>query len=194
MSAILNTVGVASGLNARWSRFVVCAILFASAPLLAEEPKGQVTRVAEPIEWEIVFPDDTTPEEYARQLDHFKIEIAALSDDGRVEYISRVADRKPLKHVGKRDDDPRRYLGWKSGKLHAIDRRLLGKAGISSNGKELTHFFPAETQALMEQLERAYGKREAREIRRTRFEIRPLSGGGYEFAVIEQDPPRDSQE
>lgn len=165
-----------------------------SAVAQAQQPKVQVNKVAEPIEWEIVFPDDTTPEEYARQLDYFKVEIAAVSDDGRVEYISRVADRKPLKHVGKRDDDPRRYLGWKSGKLHAVDRRLLTKAGINTNRKVLTHYFPAEVQHVMEQLERAYAEREPREIRRTRFEIRPLQNGGYEFVVVEQDPPREPQE
>jgi hypothetical protein len=156
-----------------------------------QQPEGELKKVNEPIAWEILFADETTAEEYARQLEYFKIEVAAVSADGRVEYISRLTDRKPLKHVGKRSDDPRRYLGWKAGKLHAVDRRLLSKAGITTNRKELTHYIPAETQAVMEQLERAYGNREPSEIRRTRFAIRPVAGGRYEFFVVEQDPPRD---
>jgi hypothetical protein len=189
-------------MDSRWSPLLIavavaCGMFSPSAAAqqdLSDKPDGQVNKVSEPSEWEVVFPDDTTAEEYARQLEFFKIEIAAVSADGRVEYISRLTDRKPVKHVGNRGDDPRRYLGWKSGKLHAVDRRLLGQAGISTNRKELTHYFPPDVQRVMEQLERAYGGRKPSEIRRTRFEIHPLPQDRYEFVVVEQDPPREPQE
>jgi hypothetical protein len=192
VKAFSHTVGVASGLTILWlplATFVMPVVCATHA--IADESEGQVNKVAEPSEWEVVFPDDTAAEEYARQLEYFKIEIAAVSPDGRVEYISRLTDRKPVKHVGNRGDDSRRYLGWKSGKLHAADRRLLGQAGISTNRKELTHYFPPDVQRVMEQLERAYGGRKSSEIRRTRFEIHPVEPDRYEFVVVEQDPPRE---
>jgi hypothetical protein len=152
----------------------------------AHQPRGG--------EWEVVFADDITVEEYARQLDYFKIEIAAVSKNGKIEYISNVSQRKPEKRLGHTTADYRLHIGWKKGQLHAADRKLLAKAGISSGDKELWHFFQTETQAQLATLERTYADRSPSEIKRTRFEIRPADkGDGYEFVVIEQDPPKPSQ-
>ncbi len=143
--------------------------------------------------WEVSFPTEISMDEYARQLDFFKIEIAAISKNGKVEYIREVSKRKPEKRVGRLEQDYRFKIPWKSGTLHAVDRKLLRKAGISSTRKELLHFFPIETQALMKQVERGYAKRDPRAIKRTRFEIRAGKSGGYEFVVVEQDPPRPAE-
>ncbi len=144
--------------------------------------------------WEIYFADSVGTEEYARQMEYFEIEIAAAGKNGSIDYISQVAHAKPTKRSGHKDDEPRLWIGWKSGRLHAADRRLLTKAGVASEGKELRHYFSAELQATLEQLEHDYAGREAKDIKRTRFEIRPLADGadgdGYEFVVIEQDPPK----
>lgn len=159
----------------------------------AHQPRGelQTTRGGE---WEIVFADEITVEEYARQMDYFKIEIAAVSKNGKIEAISKVSQRKPEKRVGHTTADYRLHIGWKTGQLHAADRKLLAKAGIASANKELWHFFPTETQARLASLERAYANRPPGEIKRTRFEIRPAAkGDGYEFVVIEQDPPKPSE-
>lgn len=158
------------------------------------EPPGKpgvvVRKRTEQVEWEVTFPEDITSDEYARQLDYFKIEIAAMSKNGHVEYIKNVGQRKPNKRAGEIEADYRLRIGWKSGALHAIDRKLLRKAGIGSDQKELWHFFPVETQNLMEQVERAHAKRDRSELKRTRFEIHPTKKpGAYEFVVIEQDPP-----
>ncbi len=185
-----NAVGFASGLNI--GVVVVAMLLAGQSPPTPSHTR--VERAAERADWEVTFPDDITIEEYARQLDYFGIEIAAVSSDDKVESIARVSQPKPEKRVGRRTDDERLYIGWKSGTLHAADRRLLLKAGINSNRKELIHYFPLETQRLMQQVERAYAGREPREIHRTRFEIRKLAADdGYEFVVAEQDPPRDSE-
>ncbi len=188
-----NTVGGASGLN--FLILFAAMLLAGQSPLSSSQtPQVRVERAAERADWEVTFPDDITVEEYARQLDFFKIEIAAVSADDKVEYVTRVSQPKPEKRVGRRADDERLYIGWKSGTLHAADRRLLLKVGISSNRKELIHYFPAETQRLMQQVERAYAGRDPRDIHRTRFEIRKLAtDDGYEFVVAEQDPPRDSE-
>ena len=142
-------------------------------------------------EWEILFADGITVEEYARQMDYFKIEIGAVSKNGKIEYISNVSQRKPEKRTGHVTAEYRPHIGWKKGQLHAADRKLLAKAGIASADKELWHFFEAPTQARLAELERAYANRVAGEITRTRFEIRPAAKGeGYEFVVVEQDPPQ----
>ncbi len=142
-------------------------------------------------EWEILFADGITVEEYARQMDYFKIEVGAVSKSGKIEYISKISQPKPEKRTGQVTTEYRPHIGWKKGQLHAADRRLLAKAGIASADKELWHFFEPQTQTRLAELECSYANRAAGEIKRTRFEIRAAAKGkGYEFVVIEQDPPR----
>jgi hypothetical protein len=108
-----------------------------------------------------------------------------------VDYISQLASPRPAKRIGERAADPRLRIGWKSGTLHAVDRRLLRKAGIASNDKELTHYFSPELQKQLEQLELDYAKHDVREIELTRFQIRRRDNEeGYEFVVIDQKPPK----
>ncbi len=165
----------------------------AAAAQCAEEPHAarniEVERAHEK-EWEILFDKDITAQEYARQLDYFRIEVAAISKSGRVEYIEQLSGTQPVKRVGQRSDDPRLRIGWKGGALHAADRRLLRKAGISSAGKDLTHYFPPAVQEQMEALEVDYAGHQPKDIQRTRFQIRARPGSDvYEFVVIDQDPP-----
>lgn len=144
-------------------------------------------------EWEIVFDDGITTEEYARQIDFFQIEIGALSKSGKVEYITHVAKPKPDKRVQELRYDRRWRITWKSGNLHVADRKLLGKAGINSDNKEMWHFFPDEVHARMVSLERSYAGTPPHDIRRTRFGVRATKAGdGYEFFVVEQEPPKNA--
>lgn len=142
-------------------------------------------------EWEITFEDGISADEYARQLDFFKIEVAAAAKDGSIDYIWDLLKRKPQKRAGSNKTDYRVYIGWRKGNLYAADRRLLTRAGVSSEGKELRHYLPTAVEAQLAALERDYAGREVTQIRRTRFALRPNDkGDGYEFVVIEQDPPR----
>lgn len=161
------------------------------APARSQEtPAVEIERAGEK-EWEILFADGITQQEYARQLDYFGIEIAAVSKSGRVEYITRLMEQRPEHRTGQRGDDPRLRIGWKSGVLVAADRRLLRKAGIASADKELTHYFPPDLQEQLQQLEIEYAGRASRDIERTRFQIQPVDdGNGYEFVVIDQVPPK----
>jgi hypothetical protein len=138
-------------------------------------------------QWELVFDDDTTYDEYAKQLDFFKIEIGAVSKNGRIEYVTKVSEPRPEKRVGKQETDYRWRIAWKKGNLHVADRKLLAKAGVRCGDKELLHFFPIEVQARMAALERAYKQRAAQDIRRTRFQILPETNGGYKLVVVAQD-------
>jgi hypothetical protein len=177
------------------SRILIC---FGSLTSLvwSAEPSGQSAhepRRGGRSEWEIVFEDEISPEEYARQLEYFKIEIAATSKDGRVEYIWDLTKRKPQKRTGRVETDYRVHIGWRKGTLYAADRRLLSRAGIASEGKELRHYLPTAIEAKLASLERDYAQRKPEEIRRTRFAVRPTDkGAAYEFVVVEQDPPRPS--
>jgi hypothetical protein len=146
-------------------------------------------------EWELLFDDDVTALEYARQLDYFKIEIGAVSKNGKIEYIAKVSQRKPERRVGYAESEYRLRIGWKRGALVAADRKLLAKAGINSQGKELWHYFPIDVHKQLAELERDYAGLAPGRIRRTRFQIRPKGdGGGYEFVVLEQDPPKGAQQ
>ena len=156
---------------------------------LGAEP--QIRRRAERPEWEIQFADDLDVAEYARQIDYFKIEIAATAKSGRTEYIREVTRPKPPKHVGQLDDDNRLRIKWRKGTLHAADRKLLARSGINSQDKELWHFLTPDVRATLERLEREYAGRPPGEIRSTRFLVRAKErAAGYEFVVIKQDPPR----
>ena len=178
--------------------FLLAGILVGDAgPAVAppEQAKSANTpdtsRSAARPEWEVVFDEDITLQEYARQMDYFKIEIAAISKKGKIEYVSRVSQQKPDHRVGNSDTEYRLRIGWKSGTLHAADRKLLGKAGINSKDKELTHYFPIDVQKQLEDAEAGYAGRKRATIRRTRFQIRPKTkGDAYEFVVVEQVPPK----
>jgi hypothetical protein len=145
-------------------------------------------------QWELVFAEEITPEEYARQIDFLKVEIAAISKNGRIEYVSAVTRNKPERRVSYLESEYRLRIDWKSGPLHAVDRKLLRKAGINSDKKELTHYFPIAAQKEMENLEQAYAGRKPHEIRRTRFQVKAREEGeGYEIVVVEQDPPKPAE-
>ncbi|MGD9721725.1 MAG: hypothetical protein AB7O59_05440 [Pirellulales bacterium] len=173
-------------------------LLLAGQPLLAWQPAAQSAhapgRGYTPIgerQWEIVFADDITVEEYARQIDYFAIEIAVVSKDGKIESISQVSKNKPAKRQTRKEREYRPAISWKDGTLYAADRRLLRKVGISSQGKELVHYLPLDLVERMEHLETEYGGKKIAEIRRTRFRVQAQDKGrGYEIVVIEQDPPK----
>jgi hypothetical protein len=157
------------------------------APDAAQAPRVKLTRRTV---WEIVFPDGISVQEYARQLDYFKIELAAVAKGGRAEYLFKVSSRKPEKRIGDATRDDRWRIAWVKGTLDAADRSLLSKAGINTRDKQLLHFFPEPIEARLGQLERAHAQGRPDEIRRTRFEIRPLTkDDGYEIVVVEQEPP-----
>lgn len=146
--------------------------------------------------WEVEFDEreGMTALEYARRLDYFGIELAAVSKDGQIQYVSHLADRKPLKRVGKRDQEPRISLHWKRGSLAALESKLLAKAGVNTRDKVLTHFYPKAVEAELARLEKSYAGRDPGEIQRTRFKVRPLAGDAkrYEFYVAEQDVEEQS--
>ncbi len=159
-----------------------------------EVPAGALdaARAARGVEWELEIEDGLPGKEYAKQLDFFKIELGAEDAKGQVQYASHLAGTRPDRRNGKREDDERFTIGWKKGTLLGLDRKLLVKAGINTNGKKILQFYPRDVEMQMLKLEQAYAGKNAPKILRTRFKIRPKDAQpGYEFYVAEQDIKSD---
>ncbi len=187
-------------MSCRWSliaAIALVALLGVGSAAAADAPaSGAEQGGAEALptsSWEIQFDDGIRPVEYARQLDFFKIELAAVSKNGDVEYAWHLAQPRPDTRVGKMLDESRMNNYWKRGNLVIAEGRLLAKAGISTQDKTMTHFYPREVELHLAELEKKYAGRDSRAIARTRFKIRPVADapGTYEFFVAEQDvlPP-----
>jgi len=155
-----------------------------SAPLGSGDGDGG--GFARPQRWRIQF-DSTTLTAYARQLDAFSIELAAIRP-GRVEYASGFSGGQPQRRTAGADaKDDRLYMSWQGGTLQQFDMQLLQKAGIDPRGKIVVQFYPQAVENRLAQLERSFANREANQIRRTTFGIR-MDGGRADFYVISQEP------
>lgn len=149
------------------------------AALVVEIPRSR--------RWQLYFQKSVTLDEYARQLEYFKIELGVLEGGTEVTYVSSLVRPTPDKRTDKVADENRLYMSWRRGQLGEADRRLASLAGIEVGDKLVVQFLPAELEAKLADLELAFAKRSAKEIRLTRFAIRSV-GAGYEFKVIEQLP------
>ncbi len=134
--------------------------------------------------WEIRF-QATTLESYAKELEFFGIELAALGG-GRPGIDYAFFDQGVLKtrSIDNADDD-RLYFIWQGGKFKEQDRALLSRAGVSTTGRIMCQFYPPALEnqlAVLEQQE--LGSRPLKDVRRTVFAVRP-AGRGYEFFVVE---------
>ncbi|MCA9148424.1 MAG: hypothetical protein KDA92_03950 [Planctomycetales bacterium] len=135
--------------------------------------------------WEIRYAD-TTLESYAKTLDYFGVELAALGGGiNTIDYVS-FNKGKAVKRTASADaKDERIYFIWQSGKFKQQDRALLGQAGVNTSGRVICQFFSAELENRLAILEKEHlGSRPLKDVRRTIFGVRP-QGRGYEFYVIE---------
>jgi len=134
--------------------------------------------------WFIKFSEASTAE-YAKQLDHFGIELAVFSPTtGKLTYVKGFSGASAVRTVDKWNDE-RVYFRWSGGPRERIDRELLQKAGVQSAGGQIFHFYPDATIQLLGTLEFRHANRSAKEIRRTYFVVVP-EGGGYTFVVTKQ--------
>ena len=137
--------------------------------------------------WEIRYTTSGL-DPYARQLDFFKIELAAAGGTPLVDYAFNLAKAKPDRRTGKPDDEKRMYMSWQNtgGPLAAFDRQLLGKASIATQRRMVLQFYPKETEMKLLRLEAENAKgRDARRVPENDLR-RPAGRGGYEFFVIDQ--------
>ncbi|MCE5266667.1 MAG: hypothetical protein LLG00_02110 [Planctomycetaceae bacterium] len=140
-----------------------------------------------PRNWELVIPKGNTLEQYARQLDHFHIELGVIMPDNRIVYAYNLAkakpDRKEIRNPSA--NEHRFYLVCQNGYLEQAESELLARAGIESEGRPILKFLPPETEQTLARLEREYNGASPKDIRRTRFGIKG-SPGAYEFFVSDQ--------
>jgi hypothetical protein len=128
---------------------------------------------------------------YAQQLDFYKIELGALggSQIQGVDYASNVSGTPKIRR-GKSDDEKRLYFMWTTtSPLEKYDRQLLQKAGIPLPGRQMLKFLEKDFENLLANVELDYAKKNGHqsvtEIAKTIFESQS-AGSGYEFVVIDQ--------
>ncbi|MCA9100872.1 MAG: hypothetical protein KDA63_06985, partial [Planctomycetales bacterium] len=90
--------------------------------------------------WQITFPEGNTLTEYARQLDYFGIELAAIGTGRRIEYATDLAHKNPQHRAASGQDEQRLYMTWQQGNLADADRQLLEKAGVQTDDKIIVQF------------------------------------------------------
>lgn len=126
-------------------------------------------------------------DEYAKQLDFFKVELAVAGGGSPiVEYISNLASAKPTVRVGDPKDEHRLRFLHRSGELRAGDRQLAAKAGVKTDGRVVFQFYNEATYKSLLALEATRkGNRRIKDVRRTVFGVK-ANQGRYEFYVIDQ--------
>lgn len=138
--------------------------------------------------WEIVFPEGRSIDEYGAFLDQFGIELGAIGAGPEVEYAAGFSGGgRPRVRRGRREEEKRLYMSWSQGRLREADVTLLKRAGIAPQERLVVQFFPAELENLLAFKERDFAKREAIQIRRTRFAVQ-FRDGKYDFKVDLQTP------
>ena len=146
--------------------------------------------VPEHARWEIAF-NAKSKQDYARQLDHFSIELAAFGGGkAGIDTATSLASNPTAGHIGDPSTENRLYFSWKrQNPLLQYDRQLLAAAGIDTEGREIIRFIDDSLRQKllsMEQLacEEA-GKAFPQSIRKTYFECVSVSGK-YQFRIVEQ--------
>lgn len=137
--------------------------------------------------WLVRFGDRASVDEYARQLDYFKIELGVITGDGKLVFANKLSGSVPqTREVVSGEGEERLYFQWQGGPRRVADRTLFSKAGIDPGRSPILHFYDKGTENQLAQLEYvASNKVDVRKIRRTFFDVLPVSGGGYEFKVAQ---------
>jgi hypothetical protein len=145
--------------------------------------------VAREQRWSIVYNPGQTLEQYARQLDGLGVELAVISVDKQLTYVSHFSSPAPTLRHGTGQGDDRLYFLWQGRGRKASDVALLKKAGIDVGEGVVLQFYPKPVEAALAQLEVRYRGKQPSEIRVTRFGV-VSRGEGYDFEVLAQETLR----
>jgi hypothetical protein len=126
-------------------------------------------------------------DEYAKQLDFFKVELGVAGGGSpNVDYISNLSSPRPTVRTADPKDEHRLRFLHRSGELRAGDRQLAERAGVKTEGRIVFQFYDQSTYQLLLRLEAAAkGERRIKDVRRTVFGVKTVAGR-YEFYVLEQ--------
>ncbi|WP_153559147.1 hypothetical protein [Roseimaritima sediminicola] len=131
---------------------------------------------------------------YAKQLDYYKIELAAVGGGIQgVDIASNLSGGIQQQRVSSDDERAKRlYFSWVDPNVNFArwDQQLLQKAGVPlGNNRMRLQFIPEQLENELAHIELEYAKEKGHasvtEIAKTVFESKP-SGSGYQFEVVEQ--------
>lgn len=136
--------------------------------------------------WEIRM-SATNVDEYAKQLDFFKVELGvAGGGNPNVAYISSVSSANPKVRTGDPKNEHRLRFLHRSGELRGADRQLAERAGVKTEGRIVFQFYDEATYQMLLRLEaEAKGSRRLKDVRLTVFGVKTVAGR-YQFYVVEQ--------
>ena len=125
--------------------------------------------------WFIAFAEGGTLNQYARQLDHFGIELGALLPGGKLILLNELSSEKPQsREVTDGASEKRLFMTWQGGALKSGDIQLFRRAGYDVTGAIIFHFYPPKTEQQLVKLEQEAAKRPVSQIRRTYFVVQNL--------------------
>jgi hypothetical protein len=136
--------------------------------------------------WQIEY-DARTLGEYAQVLDHFGIQLAAFGGGKKeIDYAYNLSKKKPDTGTATREErDKWLYFVWRHGPLRAADRDLLQRAGITTDGRTLMQFFPAEIENQLATLEnQKLAGKSLESVQQTVFGV-VGDAGRYQFVVLQ---------
>ncbi len=140
--------------------------------------------------WIVEFADKGDAESYAAQLDFFGIELGLLlKEDSRLYYLSNASQPRPsIREVRTGEGEKRLFLNWQDGSQDRVkaDIELFAKASINAESGVIMHFYPADVEQMLAQLEVDYNNQQPSGIRRTYFQVKRKGGSEYEFTVTRQ--------
>lgn len=131
---------------------------------------------------------------YAKQLDHYGIELGAVGGGIQgVDIASNLSGGiKQQRYSSDHEKSKRLYFSWVDPSINLArwDQQLLQKAGVPlGNNRMRIQFVPQELENKLAAYELAYAKEKGHssvtEIAKTVFESK-AEGGGYDFVVVEQ--------
>jgi hypothetical protein len=142
--------------------------------------------------WEITFDPGQTEQEYARQLDYFRVELGVIAGN-TMHMVTKLASPRPVaRQVTTGSEEKRLYFSWRGGSRRQADLNLLKKAvSVPLDNNAITlQFYPEDTVQLLARLEREYaqtqGKTRLELIRKTKFNVKKTPTG-YSFEVAKQE-------
>jgi hypothetical protein len=145
--------------------------------------------VAREQRWSIIYDPGQTIDDYARQLDALRVQLAVVVDATQLKYAWNFSSPKPDTRFGAGRSDHRLYFLWQGRGRKESDIALLQKAGIEVGEGVVLQFYPPEVENRLAELEVRYRGKSPAEIRVTRFRVAPRSGS-YDFEVVAQETLR----
>jgi len=147
--------------------------------------EGVVERVPRWERWKIRF-EPKSANEFARWLDHHKIEIGVLGRDNLVHYAVDVSSDSPSTRAAPSTEETRGHTSSADGPMPTLTMQLARKADVARHGQIVLLFYPFEVESVLWTIEKQYSKdRDVNTIRETVFTV-VRGRKGFDFEVVSQ--------